>query len=164
MANRTVSWNDRSIRALKPSKSRYVAWSKAENGLGIRVAPSGRKSFVYMYRYQGTPRMMTLGQYQGSGDLANCNKKHAEAVKKLEKRQDPGAILVQQKKEHRESDSFADLADKFLKFKRSEAGSRERTWKEVERIFDRYVNPKIGKTKLPLRWAPLSGPWRPEVL
>ena len=108
MAN--VSWNDRSIKALKPSKSRYIAWSKAENGLGVRVATSGRKSFVYMYRFDGTPRMMTLGRYQGAGDLATGNKAHAEAAEKLRKGIDPGAVLVQEKKEHRESDSFADLA------------------------------------------------------
>ncbi len=148
MAN--VAWNDRSIKALKPSKSRFIAWSKAENGLGVRVATSGRKSFVFMYRFDRKARMMTLGQYRGSGDLANCNKAHAEAAKKLEKGQDPGAILVQEKKEHRESDSFAELAVVYLAVKRKgKKGKpvRERTWKETERIFSVYVNPVIGNTK-----------------
>jgi integrase len=145
-----VAWNDRSIKALKSAKSRYIAWSKAENGLGVRVAASGRKSFVYMYRFDGKARMMTLGRYQAVGDLATCNKTHAEAVKKLEKGQDPGAILVQEKKEHRESDTFAELATMYLVVKRKgKKGKpvRERTWKEAERILCVYVYPKIGKKK-----------------
>ena len=148
MAN--VAWNDRSIKALKPSKSRFIAWSKAENGLGVRVATSGRKSFVFMYRFDRKARMMTLGQYRGAGDLATANKAQVEAAEKLAKGIDPGAVLVKEKKEYRESDTFADLAARYLKVGRlgtKKKPAREDTWTNAENTLKKHAFPTIGKKK-----------------
>jgi len=39
-----------------------VAWEDGRTGFGVRVAPSGKKSWVFMYRFAGKPRRMTLAQ------------------------------------------------------------------------------------------------------
>ncbi len=44
-------------------KSRDVRWDDAISGLGLRINPSGRKSFVLSFRSNGQKRLMTLGQY-----------------------------------------------------------------------------------------------------
>lgn len=51
------------IDALEPRHSRYEVWGDDQPGFGIRVAPSGRKSWIYLYRHQGRPRRLTLGAY-----------------------------------------------------------------------------------------------------
>lgn len=43
--------------------SRYVLWDDTPRGLGLRVFPSGRKSFVLSYRVNGRKRLMALGDY-----------------------------------------------------------------------------------------------------
>jgi integrase len=43
--------------------SRCVLWDDTPRGLGLRVFPSGRKSFVLSYRLDGRKRLMALGDY-----------------------------------------------------------------------------------------------------
>ncbi|MFA8386640.1 MAG: tyrosine-type recombinase/integrase [Pelagibaca sp.] len=43
----------RTVDALKPAAARFVAWDTEISGFGIRVAPSGRKSYVLKYRIGG---------------------------------------------------------------------------------------------------------------
>ncbi|HPO10071.1 MAG TPA: Arm DNA-binding domain-containing protein, partial [bacterium] len=44
-------------------KETYILWDDALPGFGIRIYPSGRKSFVISYRMQGKKRIMVLGAY-----------------------------------------------------------------------------------------------------
>lgn len=43
----------RTVDALKPAAKRFVAWDTEISGFGVRVAPSGRKSYVLKYRIGG---------------------------------------------------------------------------------------------------------------
>jgi integrase len=45
------------------SGSRDVRWDEEVKGLGLRVYPSSKKSFVLSYRAQGRKRLITLGAY-----------------------------------------------------------------------------------------------------
>ncbi len=48
-----MRFTDRSIAALKPKATHYEVWQDGRTGLGIRVSPKGRKSWNYMYRFDG---------------------------------------------------------------------------------------------------------------
>ncbi|MBT7757171.1 MAG: DUF4102 domain-containing protein, partial [Rhodospirillaceae bacterium] len=54
---------DRSIDALKPKSERFEVWEDGRTGLGLRVTPRGVRTFVFMYRFAGKARRMTLGRY-----------------------------------------------------------------------------------------------------
>lgn len=55
---------DVKIRKLKPQPNkRFEIWDAKFPGFGVRVAPSGTKSFVLMYRLHGKPKRMTIGRY-----------------------------------------------------------------------------------------------------
>ena len=73
---------DRGIAALKPKIERYEAWEDGRTGLGVRVSPKGRKSFIYMYRFDGKARRMGLGTYPAIS-LASARVKHANAKELL---------------------------------------------------------------------------------
>ncbi len=43
--------------------NRDVRWDDAAPGFGLRIYPTGRRSFVLSYRSNGQKRMMVLGEY-----------------------------------------------------------------------------------------------------
>ena len=51
----------RTIEALAPRDIDYIAWDQDIPGFGVRVMPSGRKSFVLQYRAGRRSRRMVLG-------------------------------------------------------------------------------------------------------
>jgi integrase len=132
---------DMLLRNLKPQTQRYLVW--ADQGLGIRVSPKGRKSFIYMYRYEGTSRFLTLGDYPRM-TLADARKAHAEAMKKLEQGIDPGAVTVAERRENREAPTVADLATEYLE---KWAKPRKRSWAVDKRILEKDVLPGWGRCK-----------------
>ena len=57
-----MRFTNRAIDALKPKSERFEVWADGHRGFGLRVSPAGRKTFIYMYRFDGTARRMTLGR------------------------------------------------------------------------------------------------------
>jgi len=138
---RKMKLTDRFLMNLKPKAERYVIWEN--NGFGVRVSPKGKKSFVYMYRYEEKARFLTLGTYP-TMTLADAHKAHAEAMKKLEQGIDPGAVTVAERKEDRKAPSVADLATEYLE---KWAKPRKRSWTVDKRILEKDVLPDWGRRK-----------------
>lgn len=140
---------DRAVKLLKARSERYEVWDSSSPGFGVRVSPAGRKSFVYLYRFEGRPRRMTLGVYASSGhqraSLARARTLYANAREMLEEEgRDPGTELVTQKRARREAATVNDLADEYLE---KWAKPRKRSWKEDERLLNSNVLPFIGRKK-----------------
>ena len=51
------------IKSLDVAETRKVYWDSNNTGFGIRVAPTGLKTFVFMYRFQGKCQMLTIGRF-----------------------------------------------------------------------------------------------------
>jgi integrase len=132
-----MKFTDRSIRALTTSEKRYIEWKDGGGGLGLRVTPNGRKTFIYMYRFDGRPRMMTLGVYPKT-TLADAHQDHASALKLLERGKDPGEKKVEANREARQALTVSQLADEYIE---KWAKPRKRSWKEDKRILDKDVLP-----------------------
>lgn len=137
-----MKFTDKKIQNLKPKAQRYEEWEG--NGFGVRVTPRGVKSFVYLYRFEGKPRRLTLGTYP-SMTLADAHQAHAEAVKKLEQGIDPGAVTVAERREERKAPTVAALADEYLE---KWAKPRKRSWKEDHRILQKDILPAWGRRKV----------------
>ena len=133
---------DSKIRGLKGHTRRYIEWDEG-SGLGVRVSPVGRKSFVFMYRFDGKARMMTIGTYPKL-TLAEARTKAATAKEEVSKGNDPGKSLVEKKREDRKAPTVEGLVEEYLE---KWAKPRKRTWKEDERILYKDVIPLIGRRK-----------------
>ena len=131
-----MRFTDRGIAALKPKAERHEVWEDGRSGFGVRVAPSGRKSWLFMYRFEGRPRRMTLGTIPRSGWptpawLANA------------KRTSPwrgSRPLRTEKKAERDASTVKQLIGEYLA--RSAKGLRSGS--EVKRILERNVLPAWG--------------------
>ncbi|MCH7498754.1 MAG: tyrosine-type recombinase/integrase [Nitrospinae bacterium] len=138
-----MKFTDRSIEAIKAKAKRFTAWEDNGKGFGIRVSPSGKKSWIYLYRFDGRSRRMTLGVFPDMG-LADAHEAHAKAKKELSKGIDPGEKDQAKKADHRNAFTVANLVDEYME---RHAKKKKITWREDLRCFNKDVLPFIGKRK-----------------
>ena len=138
-----MKFTDASIRALKPKPARYEAWETNGKGFGLRISPAGRKTFIYMYRFEGTARRMTLGTYPAL-TLSQAHEIHAKAKLELERGTDPNVESVQVKKQAREAHTVKELVHVYVE---RYAKKKKRSWKEDERVLNKDVVSRWGRRK-----------------
>jgi integrase len=138
-----VKFTDASIKALKPISERYEKWETNGKGFGIRVSPTSRKTFIFMFRFDGTARRMTLGSYPRI-TLSRAHELHAKARQELEKGIDPGIESVRGKRQVREAYTVSELVHDYIE---KHAKRKKRSWKEDQRILNKDVVPRWGKRK-----------------
>jgi integrase len=138
-----MKFTDRQIKALKPRKERYEVWETNGKGFGVRVSSTGRKSFIFLYKFQGTSRRITFGNYPEMS-LADAHAAHAKSRQLLEQGSDPATVEQDEKEESRRSPSVKRLVAEYIE---KYAKPRKRSWKEDERILYKDVVPRWGKRK-----------------
>ena len=116
------------LRKLKGGEERIEVWDAKLPGFGIRVAPSGTKSFVLLYRFRGQPRRLTLGRYPILG-LADAREIAKDALNQVARGIDPRRGKEVSAKSH----VFEDVVKEFVRL-HCERRNRKRTRQETERI------------------------------
>ena len=140
-----MKFTDRSIRNLKRRSQRYEGWEDNGKGFGVRVSPKGRKTWIFLYRFNKRPRRMSFGTYP-TVSLAMAHKRHAKAVAQLvEEGIDPGAIKQHEAARARTAPTIPDLGNEYMEF---HAKKKKRSWREDQRMLNVYVLPKWGKAKV----------------
>ena len=80
---------DLAIRKLHPKGGeRIEVWDSRAPGFGVRVSPTGNKSFIVVYRHKGRPRRMTLGKYPIMA-LQEARELATEAIRNAKREIDP---------------------------------------------------------------------------
>ena len=72
----------KAIAAAKPGASEYTLWDGALAHFGVRVQPSGVRSFIVQVRVQGRMRKFTLGRFPDTG-LADARKEAAALLARV---------------------------------------------------------------------------------
>lgn len=142
-----MRFTDRSIKALKSKENRFdIREGKSRPGFAIRVFPSGRKSFIYIYTLNGIKRRMTLGTF-GEHPAMSLSKAHSEyesARCKVESGIDPAAEKQEAAQTEKAADTVEQLAAEYIE---KWAKPRKRSWQEDQRILDKDIIPTWGKRK-----------------
>ncbi len=139
-----MKFTDRQVSLLKPKEVRYEVWEDGRKGFGVRVAKGGKKSWIFLYRFNGKNRRMTFGNYPAM-TLADAHIKHAEALKDLERGIDPGQVDQDEKERVRQAPTVEDLAEDYLK---KWAKRNKRSWAEDERMINKDIIPQLGHMKV----------------
>lgn len=143
-----MSWTEKNItsKEMRPkenqSKPRDIR-EKSGNGFGMTIFPSGEKSFIYIYHFEGRKRRMTLGKYPFCS-LAEARRLHREALEMLEKGKDPAFEKHQSQKTQQNALTTAELIEEYI---RLWAKPRKRSWQEDERCLNKDVKPAFGSIK-----------------
>lgn len=124
-----------------PSKKTYIRESE---GFTLRVMPSGAKTFIFIYTFDGKRKEMNLGSYPNIS-LADARIKHGDAIKLLSKGKDPAAQERDAKDERRRTPFIADFVDEFVT---RYAKEHNRGWQEIERALKAEIVPRWGKRKI----------------
>ena len=138
-----MALTDLQIDKLKSKTVRYEVWEPRNKSFGIRVFPSGQKSWVYMYRYKGKQKRMKLGEYPNVG-VAKAHQLHADAVLTLSKGIDPGEAIKLAKTANLDAPTVNDLINEYIE---RWAKPKKRSWAEDQRILKKEISPIWGNIK-----------------
>jgi integrase len=127
---RTMSLTDLQIKKLAAKVKPY--YFLEGNGLYVRVMPSGSKSWVYRYLFDGKARKMTLGAFPGVS-LAEARARHAAAMKELQQGIDPGKKAKDAKAKRKAAPTFNDLLDEFYETELSKSPSGDKRHRLIEK-------------------------------
>ena len=129
----------RAIAAAKPRAAEYTLWDGAIAHFGVRVHPSGVKSFIVQTRVAGRMRKLTLGRYPEMG----IEKARREAAAILARLWAGEAVAPERKAR---APLFRDFAARYRE-------RRRRRWKPSSlETFDSYLKnrlmPHFGRVRL----------------
>ena len=120
---------------------RFILWDTELNGFGVRIYPSGRKTFILRYPTPGKPTkssIMTIGEWTQSN----------KSLTLYQAREIAGRIRTQvfagedPKQTPPESVLFKDLSHKFIE---DYSKQRKKSWKDDQYRLDKYILPEFGE-------------------
>lgn len=142
----TVRLTKRTVDAAVPRADRYTLFDDQLKGFGLRISPSGEKSWIVEYRANGggrsaPKRRVTLG---AAGQLTpdQARKAAGETIAKVRLGGDPAA----EKRQARQSMTFAELAECFLA-EHVDAKRKDGTRKQYHDLLERIAIPALGRQK-----------------
>ena len=139
-----MKWTDKEIQGMKPKDKSYDVREKSGEGFGVTVFPTGEKSFIYFYTFQGRKRRMTLAKYK-PGALGEARKLHRAALTVLEdNKKDPADEKRKEKTAARDASTVNALIDEYIE---KWAKPNKRSWKADAGCLDRDIKPQWGNRK-----------------
>lgn len=134
----------RVIEALEPRNREYFEWDDELPRFGVRIFPSGRKTFVVQYRINRRSRRMNLGSFGIlTPDVARG--RALQTLGLVEAGQDP--LSTRQARE--KAITVKELAEKFeTRHIDLNPNLKASTGREYRHALQRYILPALGKLKV----------------
>ena len=131
-------------KASSDSKDVFL-WDEALPGFGIRVKPSGQKSYVIQYRERssGRSRRMTIGAHGPLLSFSEAKKRARMKLAGVLAGGDPAA----QRKDERTAPTVDDLCIDYLK-RHAVPNKRPKSVRDDRSMIDRLILPSLGERKV----------------
>lgn len=136
-----VKFTEKAIEALKPKDKAYI--HREGNGFAIRIYTNGKKSWLFIYTFEGNRKWYSLGSYPEIS-LKEARQRYREALKTLENDKDPGATDREEKEARRKEPTVSELIDEYME---KWSKPRKRSWKKDQLCLKKDVVPAWGKRK-----------------
>jgi len=135
------NFTDLMLRKLAHDGSRRVEyWDGRIPGFGLRVSPSGTKTFILMYRHRGRPRRLTIGRYPILS-LADARTRASEALRQVSLGNDPALI---QEQANDPSFRFDAVVGRYVE-RHCKVHNKPSTARETERLLRKHFVAAWGK-------------------
>lgn len=133
----------RFVDGLAANTKEYIAFDTEVTGFGIRVMPSGRKSYIIQYRTGGgRQRKMVIGRH-GILTPEEARKLAIGRLAEVARGEDPS----EQRNRERRAPTVSALCDRFLE-EHVKLRCKPRTFESYEVIVRRFVRPHLGGHKI----------------
>ncbi|WP_202526127.1 tyrosine-type recombinase/integrase [Sneathiella litorea] len=135
--------NKRTIDGLSVKEKDYFVWDETLPGYGLRVLPSGRKTFLIQYRDGGgRTRRKGLGRY-GTVTAEKAKEKARELLGGIAHGENP----AEEAKRKRGAAIISELCERFMS-DYVPSHCRESTAKEYRRCMDLFIKPAFGTVQV----------------
>ena len=125
------------VKRVQPAAVVYSIWDANLRGLVLRVHPTGRRTWIVIYRSGGRPRWLYLGDATAIG-LADARELAAEAMLQVAKGHDPAA----ERRALRSRGTFGEIATRYVE---DYAKRNNKSWKQPDALVRRHLLPRWGK-------------------
>lgn len=115
------------------------------DGLQLEVTPTGSKLWRFRYYFFGKQQILSLGKYP-TVSLAKARKKRDEVLMQLEAGKHPAREkkAEKQRQANRNYKTFEMMTRKWFEVREKELD--EKYFKQMVKLFEKYVFPEIGRT------------------
>lgn len=148
----TVKLTKRRLDSIPPQPTEFFLWDTEVAGFGVRIHPSGQRTFVFKCRPGGgraaTQRKITIGKY-GSLTVDQARTEAQRLAGEVATGRDPGAQrnnIRQASRAIREAATVEETGKDYLKD--VELKKKRTTSKEYARLWARHVLPALGKMRV----------------
>lgn len=137
----------RVVDSLEPADKRNIYWDADVKGFGIRIEPTGTKTYFVRYRADGggrraSQRLLVLGRH-GVLTTEEARRHAKEALAGVTRGEDPGISRAQRRKEL----TVGDILDRYLK-EHVAVHNKPSTAKEARRHVETNIKPQLGRLRL----------------
>ncbi|MYM55193.1 site-specific integrase [Thalassovita mangrovi] len=128
----------RSVEGFEIEKQDYLVWDRDVRGFGVRVYPSGKKTYLVQYRAGRRTRRVTIGQH-GVLTADEARGEARQLLAAVARGEDPSA----QRQAKRHAPTIAGLCDRFLE-EYVDQHCKPTTARDYRSIIRRFIRPKLG--------------------
>ncbi|WP_170601385.1 site-specific integrase [Ruegeria arenilitoris] len=132
----------RAVEALPLEAKDYFVWDSQIAGFGVRVMPSGAKTYQAQYRKGGRTRRVSIGRH-GKITVDEARKLAKEIMGQVAKGENPAEEIAQ----HRRAPTVAALCERFFDSYVKER-CKPSTQREYRRAIDLFIAPALGSFKV----------------
>lgn len=133
----------RLVEGLKPEVRDVFAWDDEMRGFGVRVKPSGVRSYLVQYRnVHGRSKRLTIGAH-GRLTAEEARREARSILAEVDKGHDPAETRALA----RVAPTMADLCDRYLA-DHADARKKATSADEDRRLIERFIRPQLGKRQV----------------
>lgn len=132
----------RAIDALKAETTDFFVWDSQIAGFGVRVMPSGAKTYQAQYRKGGRTRRVSLGRH-GKITVDEARRLAKDVMGQVAMGENPAEEIALE----RRAPTVSALCDRFFR-EHAEERCKPTTQKEYRRALDLFIKPEIGSFKV----------------
>ncbi len=134
-----------SVERIQPAAQDVVVWDEALPGFGVRVKPTGVRSYIVQYRNRntGASKRMTIGQHGPLLTFEQARKQARAILADAMRGEDP----AEERRTARKAPTVADLAADYLE-RHAVPNKRPKSVRDDRAMIDRIILPQLGSKKV----------------